>query len=259
MDEKTKGRTVAIIQARMGSSRLPGKVMLDIKGRPMLDWVITRARRAKLVDDVAVATTTDASDDPIEAYCKAHGVPVYRGDVFDVLDRYYQAARAFHADTIVRLTADCPLLDPYVVDQTVRRFFADGADFAANRLPPPFKRTFPIGLDTEVCSFAALERAWKEADQKYQREHVMPYLYDEDGRFKVVVVNNPEDFGDQRWTVDTPEDLEFVRQVVAGFGHFDDFNWMDVLALLDRNPSLLEINAQIAHKMMKDVDERSER
>ena len=258
MDEKTKGRTVAIIQARMGSSRLPGKVMLDINGRPMLDWVITRARRAKLVDDVAVATTTDVSDDPIEAYCKAQGVPVYRGDVFDVLDRYYQAARAFHADTIVRLTADCPLLDPYVVDQTVRRFYADGADFAANRLPPPFKRTFPIGLDTEVCSFAALERAWKEANQKYQREHVMPYLYDEDGRFKVVVVNNPEDFGDQRWTVDTPEDLEFVRQVVAGFGHFDDFNWMDVLALLDRNPALLEINAQIVHKTMKDVDERSE-
>ena len=252
------GRTVAILQARMGSSRLPGKVMMEINGRPMLDWVITRARRAKLVDEVAVATTMDASDDPIEAFCKAHGVPVYRGDVFDVLDRYYQAARTFQADTIVRLTADCPLLDPYVVDQTVRRFFAESADFAANRLPPPFKRTFPIGLDTEVCSFAALERAWKEADQKYQREHVMPYLYDEEGRFKVVVVNNPEDFGDQRWTVDTPEDLEFVRQVVAGFGHYDDFNWMDVLALLDRNPALLEINAQIEHKTMKDVDERSE-
>ena len=129
------------------------------------------------MDEVAVATTTDVSDDPIEAFCKSNKVPVYRGDVFDVLDRYYQAARAFQADVIVRLTADCPLLDPYVVDQTVRRFFADGADFAANRLPPPFKRTFPIGLDTEVCSFAALERAWKEADQKYQREHVMPYLY----------------------------------------------------------------------------------
>lgn len=256
-NEKT-GRTVAIIQARMGSSRLPGKVMQEIKGRPMLDWVITRAGRAKLVDEVAVATTTDASDDPIEAYCKANDVPVYRGDVFDVLDRYYQASRAFEADSIVRLTADCPLLDPYVVDQTVRRFFAEGADFAANRLPPPFKRTFPIGLDTEVCSFAALERAWKEAEEKYQREHVMPYLYDEEGRFKVVVVNNPEDFGEQRWTVDTPEDLEFVRQVVAGFGIFDDFNWMDVLALLDRNPELLEINAEIEHKTMKDVDERNE-
>ncbi|MDX9865089.1 MAG: glycosyltransferase family protein [Anaerolineaceae bacterium] len=258
MTIEKKKRTVAIIQARMGSSRLPGKVMQEIDGRPMLEWVITRAGRAKLVDEVAVATTTDASDDPIETYCKAHHVPVYRGDAFDVLDRYYQAARVFQADVIVRLTADCPLLDPYVVDQTVRRFFTEGADFAANRLPPPFKRTFPIGLDTEVCSFAALERAWKEADQKYQREHVMPYLYDTKGRFKVVVVNNPEDFGDQRWTVDTPEDLEFVRQVAAGFGHFDDFNWMDVLALLDRNPALLEINAQIKHKTMKDVDERNE-
>ena len=154
MDEKTKGRTVAFIQARMGSSRLPGKVMLDINGRPMLDWVISRARRAKLVDDVAVATTTDVSDDPIEAYCKAQGVPVYRGDVFDVLDRYYQAARAFHADTIVRLTADCPLLDPYVVDQTVRRFYADGADFAANRLPPPWKSSsMPAPSWFYLCSW----------------------------------------------------------------------------------------------------------
>lgn len=259
MTIEKKGRTVAIIQARMGSSRLPGKVMQKIKDRPMLEWVITRASRAKTVDAVAVATTTDASDEPIEAYCRAHDVPVYRGDAFDVLDRYYQAARAFQADTIVRLTADCPLLDPAVVDQTVNRFFSAGADFAANRLPPPFKRTFPIGLDTEVCSFAALERAWNEAEEKYQREHVMPYLYDEEGRFKVVVVNNPEDFGEQRWTVDTPEDLEFVRQVVAGFGIFDDFNWLDVLALLDRNPALMEINASIEHKTMKDVDERNEK
>jgi spore coat polysaccharide biosynthesis protein SpsF len=257
VEGKTSRRTVAIIQARMGSSRLPGKVLKEIDRRPMLDWVVMRAGRAHTVNAVAVATTTDPSDDPIAAFCEARGIPVYRGDVFDVLDRYYQAARAFQAEVIVRLTADCPLLDPQVVDLTVQRFLDSGADFAANRLPPPFQRTFPIGLDTEVCSFAALERAWKEAEQKYQREHVMPYLYDQEGRFKVVVVDHSEDEGAQRWTVDTPQDLEFVRQVVARFGGRDDFGWLDVLALLEREPELMAINAEILHKTMVDVDERN--
>ncbi|MCD4672600.1 MAG: glycosyltransferase family protein [Anaerolineaceae bacterium] len=258
VDQTPKYHTVAIIQARMGSSRLPGKVLQEINGRPMLDWVVTRAGRAETVDEVAVATTTDTSDDPIETFCTTHDVPVFRGSVFDVLDRYYQAARAFDADAIVRLTADCPLLDPQVIDLTVRRFVETGADFAANRLPPPFRRTFPIGLDTEVCSFAALEQAWKEAKQTYQREHVMPYLYDQEGRFKVVVVDHTQDFGAQRWTVDTPEDLEFVRQVVARLDGRDDFNWLAVLDLLKREPDLLAINAQIQHKTMVDVDERNE-
>jgi spore coat polysaccharide biosynthesis protein SpsF len=255
--ERTSQHTVVIIQARMGSSRLPGKVLKEIDGRPMLDWVVTRARRAETVDEVAVATTTDAADDPIAAFCEAHEVPVYRGDVFDVLDRYYQAALAFQADIVVRLTADCPLIDPQVIDLTVQRFLQTGADFAANRLPPPFKRTYPIGLDTEVCSFAALQRAWQEADLKYQREHVMPYLYDQEGRFKVEVVDHMEDQGAQRWTVDTLQDLEFVRQVAVRFDGRDDFGWLDVLALLEKEPALKAINAEIHHKTMVDVDERN--
>jgi spore coat polysaccharide biosynthesis protein SpsF len=255
--ERTSQHTVVIIQARMGSSRLPGKVLKEIDGRPMLDWVVTRARRAETVDEVAVATTTDAADDPIAAFCEAHEVPVYRGDVFDVLDRYYQAALAFQADIVVRLTADCPLIDPQVIDLTVQRFLQTGADFAANRLPPPFKRTYPIGLDTEVCSFAVLQRAWQEADLKYQREHVMPYLYDQEGRFKVEVVDHMEDQGAQRWTVDTLQDLEFVRQVAVRFDGRDDFGWLDVLALLEKEPALQAINAEIHHKTMVDVDERN--
>jgi spore coat polysaccharide biosynthesis protein SpsF len=255
--ERTSQHTVVIIQARMGSSRLPGKVLKEIDGRPMLDWVVTRVRRAETVDEVAVATTTDAADDPIAAFCEAHEVPVYRGDVFDVLDRYYQAALAFQADIVVRLTADCPLIDPQVIDLTVQRFLQTGADFAANRLPPPFKRTYPIGLDTEVCSFAALQRAWQEADLKYQREHVMPYLYDQEGRFKVEVVDHIEDQGAQRWTVDTLQDLEFVRQVAVRFDGRDDFGWLDVLALLEKEPALKAINAEIHHKTMVDVDERN--
>lgn len=257
IEDTTKPRTVAIIQARMGSSRLPGKVLQEIEGRPMLAWVVTRARRAATLDGVAIATTTDPEDDPIAAFCSEHGVPLFRGSVFDVLERYYQAARALEAEVVVRLTGDCPLIDPQVIDQTVEHFFASGADFAANRLPPPFKRTFPIGLDTEVCSFAALERAWQEAGQKYQREHVMPYLYDQPGRFKVAVVDHTHDFGKQRWTVDTPQDLTFVRQVVARFDGRDDFSWLDVLALLEREPELLAFNAEILHKTMVDVDERN--
>jgi spore coat polysaccharide biosynthesis protein SpsF len=251
-------RTVAIIQARMTSSRLPGKVLKEIDGQPMLAHVVERVQRARRVDEVAVATTHETEDDAVAAFCESRCIPVYRGDPFDVLDRYYQAARRFQADVVVRVTADCPLIDPGVVDLTIEEFLRTGADFAANRLPPPWKRTYPIGLDTEVCSFAALERAWREADQPYQREHVMPYLYDQEGRFKVALVNHEPDYGALRWTVDTAEDLKFVRRVFAHFSGQHDFTWLDVLALLQREPDLARINAGVPHKTALDVDERME-
>lgn len=249
-------QTVAIIQARMNSSRLPGKVLKEILGKPMLMWVVERTARSQLVQTVAVATTTHASDDPIEALCRERGIPCWRGSQFDVLDRYYQAARLMQADVIVRLTGDCPLIDPQVIDRTVQAFFQQGVDFAANRLPPPWKRTYPIGLDVEVCSFAALERAWHEARQPYEREHVMPYLYDEPGRFRTFLVNTEPDYGHLRWTVDTPEDLEFVRQVVEKLDGQDHFSWLDVLALLQQYPHLADINADVRHKVFNEVDER---
>ncbi len=249
-------RTVAIIQARMASSRLPGKVLKEIAGQPMLAHVVERVRRASQVDEVVVATTTDAGDEAVAAFCESRTIAVVRGDPFDVLDRYYQAARQFGAEVVVRVTADCPLIDPGVVDLTISEFQRIGADFAANRLPPPWKRTYPIGLDTEVCRFAALERAWREADQPYQREHVMPYLYDQEGRFRVVLVNHQPDYGALRWTVDTAEDLQFVRQVFAHFGERTDFTWLDVLDLIQREPNLAQINAGVQHKTALDVDNR---
>ncbi|HSJ78283.1 MAG TPA: glycosyltransferase family protein, partial [Erythrobacter sp.] len=188
-------RTVAIIQARMGSSRLPGKVLLDIAGQPMLARVVERARRAKTVGEVLVATTIDPSDDPIVAFCQERGIAYHRGSVFDVLDRFYGAARQAGAELIVRITADCPVIDPAVIDLVVEAFHEQSADFACNRLPPPAQRTWPIGLDTEVCAFRGLERAWKEASLPYEREHVMPYFYDQPGRFKVVVVEHEPDYG----------------------------------------------------------------
>jgi spore coat polysaccharide biosynthesis protein SpsF len=255
MDQEQK-RIVAIVQARMSSSRLPGKVLKDISGKPMLLWVVERAKRAISLQDVAVATTTDPSDDPIVDLCREKGIPVLRGNLLDVLDRFYQAALALKAGVIVRLTADCPVIDPQVIDQVVGKFLQAGVDFAANRLPPPWKRTFPIGLDTEVCTFEALQRAWKEATQSFEREHVMPYFYDQGGRFKTLLVDHEPDYGSYRWTVDTEEDLEAVRQIFSKLGGDGSFSWEDILELYAREPDLAAINSQVRHKSAHDVDER---
>jgi len=247
---------VGIIQARMGSSRLPGKVLKDIGGESMLYRVVVRARRAQSLGRVVVATTTDASDDPVAEFCRDRGFPCYRGHPFDVLDRYYRAALLFSASTIVRLTADCPVIEPGEIDRTVRAFYAAQVDFAANRLPPPWKRTTPIGMDTEVVTFAALERAWREADAQYAREHVMPYLYEETGRFKVLLVDHVPDLGYLRLTVDTPDDLKLIRRIYEHFDNSDEFNLNEIVSLLSRQPELLQINADVIHKSFKDTDER---
>ncbi|MGV8026799.1 MAG: cytidylyltransferase domain-containing protein [Anaerolineaceae bacterium] len=253
----TNQRIVAIIQARMGSSRLPGKVLRDIYGKPMLEWVVERARKASMLSEVAVATTIDQSDDMLEQVCANLCVSCLRGSVFDVLDRYYQAARQCEADVIVRLTADCPLIDPGLIDLVVTRFLEEKVDFAANRLPPPYERTYPIGLDVEVVAFTALERAWKEAIASHEREHVLPYLYDTPGRFKILVVDYERNLGNYRWTVDTQPDLRFIQEVVAHLPDKENFSWLDVLKIVEENPQLSEINAGISHKSFLDVDERA--
>jgi spore coat polysaccharide biosynthesis protein SpsF len=240
----------------MGSSRLPGKVLQDICGFPMLDWVVHRAKRASRVSSVMVATTVEAADDGVVDYCEKHGVPYFRGAALDVLDRYYQAARTVHADVIVRLTADCPLIDASVIDDVVGVFLSRGADFAANRLPPPYRRTFPIGLDVEVVSFNALARAWREAAQSFEREHVLPYLYTVEGRFKVVVIDAPADYGALRWTVDTPEDLAFVRELAGMLNCDREIGWLDILDFIQHHPELEAINAGVQHKWVNDVDHR---
>ncbi len=246
-------RVIAILQARMGSTRLPGKVLADVAGVPMLIRTVERARRATTVDDLIVATTREPADDALEALCRARGYRIFRGSTADVLDRTYQAAVEAGADVIVRLTADCPLLDPDLVDLTVRTFLdaSPPADLVVNRLPGA--RTYPIGLDVEVVSFAALERAWREAVEPNQREHVLPYLYDPPGRFRVVRLDAERDYGNLRWTVDTREDLEFVRQVYARLGDEGKFGWRDVLVLVHAAPELAAINAGVRHKSHRDV------
>lgn len=256
MKNGDRPHVVMIVQARMGSIRLPGKVLANIQGQPMLARVVERGRRAKTVDDVIVATTTDPADDAVVELCEGRAFPVIRGDAFDVLDRYYQAAKAWDADVIVRVTGDCPLLDPEVVDRTVRALLeADPpADLALNRFVDD--RTYPVGLDTEACTMAALERAWKEADQPYQREHVMPFLYDPPGRFRVIHVRNEDDYGDLRWTVDTAEDLELVRSIYAALAPDEDFGWQQVLALIEAHPELAAINASVPARELHEADPR---
>ncbi len=269
-----KPKIVAIIQGRMSSSRLPGKILADIAGQPMLMRVYIRASRAKMLDEVIFATTTDASDDPVAEYCDFSGIPYTRGSLFDVLDRYYQATLQAKADVVVRVTADCPVIDPELIDNVVKAVISDqsSVDFAANRLPPPWTRTYPIGLDVEACTFKALKKAWKEAKEPQHREHVMPFFYEgvklttvnrqlqtgiSPRGFNIALLHHTTDFGDYRWTVDTPEDLEFMREVYSRFDGRDDFTWKEVLDLVHDNPGLMKINEGVQHKTLKDIDERA--
>jgi len=251
-----KERVIAIIQARMSSTRLPGKVLLDLGGRPVLDRMIERVKHAKNVTETVVATTTDPSDDAIVALCEQLGTPVFRGSLPDVLDRYYQCALEYKADYVVRLTGDCPLIDPELIDEVVYGLFDPPEDFSCNRLPPPFGRTFPIGLDVEACTFQALENAWKNATEKHHREHVMPYLYETPGKFQVIQLQSDEDYGYMRWTLDTPQDLDLLREVIQRLGGRNDFSWEEVLELFLKDPELAKINSFVQHKTMFDVEKK---
>lgn len=241
-------RVVAIIQARMGSTRLPGKVLIDLAGEPMLMRVMKRAKQAQSLDEVVVATTRRRADDAIEQLCTESGWLCYRGSEEDVLDRYYRAAQEFRAEAVVRITSDCPLIDPELVNLVVKGF-CDGqprVDYACNVLP---KRTFPRGLDVEVMRFDVLERAWLEDINPVWREHVTPYIQRHPELFKIHGVMNDVDYSWMRWTVDTAEDLALVRRIYEHFGH-DRFSWREVVVLLEGHPEWLEINRHVQQKVV---------
>ena len=228
---------IAIVQARMTSTRLPGKVLADFTGRPMLACMLDRVRRSARLDRVWVATTTNAADDPVAALCGNLGVPVFRGDEHDVLSRYADAARDADAGVVVRLTADCPLADPAVIDEAVGLLLTHGHDYVSNVI----ERSFPDGLDVEVFTRAALDAADREACSPFQREHVTPYLrtgrYPDAGTFSVGHLRAPADFSHLRWTVDTADDLAHVTRIAERVP--PSCGWLDVVALLVRRPDLL--------------------
>jgi spore coat polysaccharide biosynthesis protein SpsF (cytidylyltransferase family) len=230
--------TVAIIQARMTSSRLPGKVLMDIAGQPALTRMITRLRSARRIDQIVVATTTNATDDPIVSLSAELGIQVWRGDEMDVLGRYAGAAVNFNADPVVRLTSDCPMIDPEIVDAAIKMFESGDWDYVSNGI----HRTYPDGLDVEVFSRAALNTAAEEAHHPFCREHVTPYIHGgkpdiPHGEFRIGKLIFDADFAHVRWTLDNADDLDRIQRLIALLP--EGYSWMEALAVATKTPDLL--------------------
>ncbi|MCL4723012.1 MAG: glycosyltransferase family protein [Anaerolineae bacterium] len=233
---------VAILQARCSSTRLPNKVLKPLLGEPMIRRQIERIQRARLIDELVVATSSDSSDDALANVINDAGINVFRGSLEDVLDRVYRAAVDCTPDYVVRLTADCPLIDPEVIDEVIRLCQAGNCDYSSNGVEP----TYPDGLDVEVMRLAALEHAWREAMLPSEREHVTPFIYHHPELFSICHVKNDVDFSHLRWTVDNAEDFQFVTRVYeALYPVKPSFNMQDVLALLELHPDWTELNRHI--------------
>ena len=226
----------------MGSSRLPGKVLMKSgNGMPLLYHVINQLRHCSKVKNLVIATTTNQEDDEIEKFADNNSVNVFRGSEKDVLDRYFQCAKKYSFSTIVRITSDCPLIDPQIVDKVIERFFSGNYDYATNTLI----RTFPIGTDAEVFSFSALETAWKNAQLPSEREHVTPHLRNK-GNFKTINVENDTNISNLRLTVDRIEDFELIKEILNNIST-NPIHLEDILELFSRKPELIEINKRINH------------
>ena len=231
-----------IIQARMGSSRLPGKALMKSdSGKPLLYYVINQLRYCSKIKNLVIATTTNQEDDEIEKFANNNSVNVFRGKEKDVLDRYFQCAKKYSFSTIVRITADCPLIDPQIVDKVIEQFFSENCDFATNTLT----RTFPIGTDVEVFSFSALNNAWENAQLPSEREHVTPYFHNKEN-FKIINVENDKNISNLRLTVDRIEDVELIKQILNNIS-INPIHLEDILELFSQKPELIEINKHINH------------
>jgi spore coat polysaccharide biosynthesis protein SpsF len=231
----------------MTSTRLPGKVLKAVLGKSLLEYQIERLRRVKLADAVVIATTTNDTDQPIVDLCNQLTVSYYRGSEFDVLERYYQAALRYSIDVIVRVTSDCPLIDPKVINQVIQFYLEnlDRYDYVSNTL----SRTYPRGMDTEVFSFQSLQEAFQQATTSPEREHVTPFIYCHPQRYRLGEVSYPSNQSAHRWTVDTPEDFQLIRKILeALYPNQPDFTLEDILRLLAKHPDWTLINSHIEQK-----------
>lgn len=239
-------KIVTVVQARTGSTRLPGKVLLDILGQPLLLRMLERVQAASLAGTVVVATTSEASDDPIEALCSKHHLNYYRGSVHDLLDRHYQAGLLFGADAVVKIPSDCPLIDPVVIDRVLGFFLENNYDYAGNLHPA----TYPDGNDVEIMSMTALEKAWTEATRPLEREHTTPYFWENPHLFSIgnIAWETGLDYSmSHRWTIDYPEDFAFIRTVYEHlYPKNPRFCLQDILSLTDAHPEIFALNNRYA-------------
>jgi spore coat polysaccharide biosynthesis protein SpsF (cytidylyltransferase family) len=234
-----KQKIVAIIQARMGSTRLPGKTLAIINGKPLLLHIIERVKRSEVLDDIIIATTRLSDDDVIEKIAKENHVPCFRGSTNDVLDRFFQAAKKYNATVIVRITADDPFKDPEIIDKHIRYLLEHpDLDYVSNTLRP----TYPEGLDIEVFSFQALEKTWRSATLSSEHEHVTPFIWKNPDLFKSTNLEYETDLSGYRWTLDYNDDLEFTRAVYEKLGNMEIFHMQDILDLLKKHPHISQIN-----------------
>jgi glutamate-1-semialdehyde 2,1-aminomutase len=233
-------KTLAIIQARMGSTRFPNKVMRLISNIPIIELLLNRLAKSHQIDHIILATSQDTQNKSLVAHVEGLGYEVYQGSENDVLDRYYQAACLVQPEIVVRITGDCPLIDPQIVDRAITIFKQSNVDYLSNVSPP----TYPDGLDVEVFTFEALKQAWQLANQPHEREHVTPYLRESD-KFKVLSISHTEDHSDKRWTVDEIEDFEVIKNIFEYFAPRWDFSWLETLELQSNQPELFTANQHL--------------
>jgi spore coat polysaccharide biosynthesis protein SpsF len=235
-------KVLAVLQARTTSTRLPGKVLLPLIGAPMILRQIERIKRAKLIDNIVVATSDERSDDELATVCQNSDIEVYRGNLDDVLDRFYHASMKYKPEQVVRLTADCPLTDPELIDKVITYHIDNNFDYTSNSLEP----TYPDGLDVEVMCMRALNEAWNESVLPSEREHVTPFIHDNPSRYKVGHLKQEQDYSFFRWTVDESEDYEFVKRVYELLYLLDKkFSTENIFDLLAKNPELSSINDKL--------------
>lgn len=236
---------IAILQARMGSSRLPNKVLRKIKGKTLLELYINRVKQSRLIDKIVIATTTNSEDDVIEKIASKLGIECFRGSENDLLDRYYQCAKKYRADVVVRITPDDPFVDYRVIDRAVQIFKDNQVDFVTNHFEP----TYPEGLDVEVYSINALEKSWREAKLLSEREHVFPYIQNNQNQFKIINFKQEKDYSHLRWTIDYECDYEMTKVIYDYlYNKKPIFLQEDMLLLLEKHPEISKINAHIKRK-----------
>ena len=229
--------TKAIIQARMGSTRLPGKILMKLNGINVLECLLKQISSSMKLDGVILATTLNKEDDKVVTFAKNNSLDYFRGDSNDVLDRFYQCAKKYSLENIVRITSDCPLIDPQIIDKTISLFLSNKFDYVNNF----FERTFPFGTEVEVFSFSTLEKVWRDAKKNSEREHVTTYIYDNPDIFSIGYIKNNENLSKLHWAIDRIEDLKFVQKIYEkNSNHPILLN--DILEILKNNPEIININ-----------------